>query len=186
MAGSLATRKRAPPPPNLDLDTVRRTLQSDGPKTPPGPLTPHRPLIVSNLPEPIHPTSTITSQRPLTPQPTRPSTFTSGFAGPSDTSSSSSTSKPQQTTLIISTTATSFGVVSSPTNTIFVTAAPQTVTVTAAPVPSTAPGPGGIDDTKPQPSTVAPTPGVSFTTGAGVVVIGVLGGIGIKRLFQRH
>ncbi|KAF5504056.1 hypothetical protein CGCF413_v004655 [Colletotrichum fructicola] len=83
----------------------------------------------------------------------------------------------------------------SPTNTIFVTQPPQTVTVTApAVVPtlpstshtsSTIPLPSEAADTTPQPSALPANNGVSFTTGAGVVVIGVLGGIASASLLGK-
>lgn len=196
MTLSLASRRRAPAPPRLNLDAIHREDTRDAPKTPPGPLTPNRPLVISALPalpEPSkEPASTFTtSTRPETPpatptqapeptrQPTPPSTPTSSKP-PDLTFATLPTLLPPGTTLLTSTSNLTVPP-PSPTNTVFVTVVPAPVTVTRDAAAPTLPNPvpSGQSDTLPQPSAGSSDRGVSFTTGAGVVVLGVLGGVGM-------
>lgn len=210
--------RRAAPPPRLDLEIVRRQEQQEkqqqqqqgrtDPNTPTGPLTPNRPLIVSELPVVAIPHTTASKPALLTPSSTRPSTpIPTSTLPPPDpdtpptlpvprTTFHTSTRIPSVPSVQPAPSGPSFGgslsqASLSPTNTVFVTQPPQTVTVTApAVVPtfpstshtsSTIPLPSEAADTTPQPSALPANNGVSFTTGAGVVVIGVLGGIGATR-----
>ncbi|KAF6825838.1 hypothetical protein CPLU01_10035 [Colletotrichum plurivorum] len=202
MTLSLASRRKAPPPPTLNLDFIRREETRDAPKTPPGPLTPNRPLVISSLPDVSLPapsaepstfltTSTIPETPPATPtqppepprKPTPPSTPTSST--PPDITFP--TLLPPGTTLLTSKSNTTQHP-PSPTNTIFITVVPEPVTITrdaAAPAP-TPPNPvipsAPQGDTKPRPSAAPSNSGVSFTTGSGVVVLGVLGGVALSSI----
>lgn len=224
MVGLSMANRRAAPPPKLDLEIVRRQQQQEkqqqqqqqgrtDPNTPTGPLTPNRPLIVSDLPAVAIPHATTSKPALLTPSSTRPSTPIPTSTRPPPDPATPTLPVPR-TTFHTSTrvplapsvqpvpsvqpapSGPNFGgslsqASLSPTNTVFVTQPPQTVTVTApAVVPtfpstshtsSTIPLPSEAADTTPQPSALTANNGVSFTTGAGVVVIGVLGGIGATR-----
>ncbi|KAF6814124.1 hypothetical protein CMUS01_12696 [Colletotrichum musicola] len=187
---SLASRRKAPPPPALNLDLIRHPEPRDAPKTPPGPLTPNRPLVISSLPDISFPepsTFLATSTRPATP----PSTPTQPPRKPTPPSTPTSSTIPEITfptllppgTTLLTSTSTTTQHPPSPTNTVFITVVPAPVTVTrdaAAPAPTLPSGPQG--DTKPRPSAGASNSGVSFTTGSGVVVLGVLGGVALSSI----
>ncbi|KAK2763368.1 hypothetical protein CKAH01_04962 [Colletotrichum kahawae] len=187
MVGLSMTNRRAAPPPRLDLDIVRKQQQQQqqqqqgrtDPNTPAGPLTPNRPLIVSELPVVAIPHAPTSKPALLTPSSTRPST-------PIPTSTLPPPDPPTPTLPVPRTTfhtstrvpsvpsvqpAPSVPPVSSgpnfggglshaslsPTNTVFVTQPPQTVTVTAPAVVPTLPSTSHTSSAIPLPSEAADT-----------------------------
>ncbi|KAK1700068.1 hypothetical protein BDP55DRAFT_723672 [Colletotrichum godetiae] len=207
MVGLSMNRRRGPPP-NLRLDIPQEQHQERAVKSP-GPLTPNRPLIGSDIPILPAPqqTTLITSTHaplpsngpadtlPQIPTTTQPAVVPSSSAPPriitppstpiSSAPPKSPTLRPSvsvsRTTVFITTTRPQSSVLPSPTNTVFVTAAPQTITVTAPSIPIPSNDLNGDSGSKPQPqpqpSAIGSTQGVSFTSGSGVAVLGVLGGI---------
>ncbi|KXH27732.1 hypothetical protein CSIM01_11569 [Colletotrichum simmondsii] len=174
----------------------------------PGPLTPNRPLIGSEIPMLPAPQRTTTTSThvpfpsngpadtlPQIPTTTQPAVLPSSSAPPrpitppstpiSSAPPKSPTLRPSvsisKPTVFITTTRPQSSVLPSPTNTVFITAAPQTITVTAPSVPLPSNDLNGDSGSKPQPqpqpSAIGSTQGVSFTSGSGVAVLGVLGGI---------
>ncbi|TDZ58620.1 hypothetical protein CTRI78_v005198 [Colletotrichum trifolii] len=173
--------KRSPPP-RLDIDLAQRYQGREDPKTPPGPITPSRSLAVSTIPETSLPQPTRPPLKPSTPPDTPPRTPTNtsipdGAFPFVPSLSLPSTNFSQPTRVSIS------GIVT-PTDTVFVTAAPQTVRVTAIPTLPTMTNPNGNKTSPPlQPPPASKTgQGMSFTTASGVVVMGVVGGIGKNTL----
>lgn len=218
MVGLSMNRRRGPPPKlRLDIpqDQDQEQHQERAVKSP-GPLTPNRPLIGSDIPIlPAPQRTTITSSHasfpsngpadtlPQIPTTTQPAVLPSSSAPPrvitppstpiSSAPPKSPTLRPSvsisKTTVFITTTRPQSSVLPSPTNTVFVTAAPQTITVTAPSVPLPSNDLNGDSGSKPQPqpqpqpSAIGSTQGVSFTSGSGVAVLGVLGGIGKRDNF---
>ncbi|KXH68341.1 hypothetical protein CSAL01_06251 [Colletotrichum salicis] len=190
----LSMKRRRGPPPNLRLDIPQEQHQERAVKSP-GPLTPNRPLIGSDIP--IHPTPQQTisitsthvplpSNGPADTLPQIPTTTQPAVAPSSSAPPKSPTLRPivsvSRTTVFFTTTRPQSSVLPSPTSTVFVTAAPQTITVTAPSIPTPSNDLNGDSGSKPQPEpqplAIWSTQGVSFTSGSGVVVLGVLGGIG--------
>ncbi|KAK7447829.1 hypothetical protein Landi51_06633 [Colletotrichum acutatum] len=219
MAGLSMNRRRGPPPKlRLDIpqdqDQVQDQYQDqkqhqERAVKSPGPLTPNRPLIGSDIPILPAPERTTTASThvplpsngpadtlPQIPTTTQPAVLPSSSPPPriitppstpiSSAPPKSPTLRPSvsisKTTVFITTTRPQSSVLPSPTNTVFVTAAPQTITVTAPSVPLPSNDLNGDSGSKPQPqpqpSAIGSTQGVSFTSGSGVAVLGVLGGIG--------
>ncbi|KAK1531465.1 hypothetical protein CPAR01_11114, partial [Colletotrichum paranaense] len=214
MVGLSMNRRRGPPP-KLRLDIPQDQDQVQDPEQhqeravkSPGPLTPNRPLIGSEIPMLPAPERTTTTSThvplpsngpadtlPQIPTTTQPAVLPSSSAPPraitppstpiSSVPPKSPTLRPSvsisKTTVFITTTKPQISVIPSPTNTVFVTAAPQTITVTAPSVPLPSNDLNGDSGSKPQPqpqpSAIGSTQGVSFTSGSGVAVLGVLGGI---------
>ncbi|KAK1851969.1 hypothetical protein CCHR01_05402 [Colletotrichum chrysophilum] len=189
MVGLSMVNRRAAPPPRLDLEIVRRQQQKEkqqqqqqgrtDPNTPTGPLTPNRPLIVSELPAVAIPHATTSKPALLTPSSTRPSTPIPTSTLPLPDPATPTLPVPR-TTFHTSTRVPlvpSFQPVPSvqparsgpnfggslsqpslsPTNTVFVTQPPQTVTVTAPAVVPTLPSTSHTSSTIPLPSEAADT-----------------------------
>jgi hypothetical protein len=167
MKGLSRVRRRQPPPALLlDLKEIQERQQL---KTPPGPLTPNRPLTLSENPLSSSTSSTSpTTIKPTTVQPTKTLLTTSRI---------SALQSPTKT-LIFTTTRLETTKIESPTATVFITATAISITVTVGPLDQLPTGQPAQGDAQ-APTNEAPAKGAEFSSGTGGILLVVLSVLGM-------